>query len=168
MSLTNTVKIGGQTLFGEVDEVATIEPSAEEAEAMPLTITNVAESSDWTYNASTEDNGTVGILDDEAGILYNGPSGNFVRVSVDAMVLLDSAGTETTDLASLTVFLNSTAVAYSDEGFAEHFGEITVSHNIDTIVGPIAEDDVLRIGISFTGEETEADLDAVVSSFTIV
>lgn len=168
MTLTNNVKFNVQPVFGETDEVALVEPGANEAEATALTLTADAEAQDYTYSATAEDNGTAGILDGQPGIIYNGPSGNYVRVAVSNYDTLEHAITapEATDTAALAVFQNSTVVAFGDEGFNAHASEIAVENNVDCVVGPLNEGDVIRVGMSFNGE-ADADLDLAAGEITL-
>lgn len=168
MTLTKSTKFNVQPMFGEVDEAALAEPGAILAEARALTLTNVAESSDWTYSATAEDNGIAGDLDAQPGVTYNGPSGNYARVVVTNMDTIEHAITapEATDTAALALYVNSVVFDYGDEGFNEHDAEIAVENNIDTVVGPLNEGDVVRVGIAFTGE-VDADLDVAPGEITI-
>jgi hypothetical protein len=160
MTLTNNTKFNVVPLLGTVPEAALVEPGVNEAEAVPVTLTSVADSIDWTYSATAEDNGTAGILDGQPGVIYNGPSGNHVRVAMHAITL-----PEATDTAALAVFVNSEVRDYGDEGFNTHAAEIAVENNIDTVV-VLNEGDVLRVGMSFNGE-ADADLDLAPGEITI-
>lgn len=169
MTLTNSTKFNIQPLHGETDEDALVEPSTIEAEATAVTLENVAEASDWTYSATAEDNGTVGDLDAQPGIVYNGPNGNYVRVAVTNYDTVEHAITppEAADTAALTLWVNSEVYDYGDEGFNEHDAETAVENNIDTVVGPLNEGDVIRVGLSFSGEEADADLDVAPGEITL-
>jgi phosphohistidine swiveling domain-containing protein len=148
-------------IYGETDEVALVEPGANEAEATALTITIDAEAADWTYSATAEDNGTAGIVDAQPGVIYNGPNGGYAQVRVTNYDTLEHAITlpEATDTAALAVFKNSEVVAYGDEGFNTHAAEIAVENNVNTYVGPLKTGDVIRVGMVYAGEEADADLD---------
>lgn len=161
MSLTNNTKLDVQQIDGTIDELALCEPGADEAEAIAFTLAEVGELGDWTYSGTAEDNGTAGILDGQPGVTYNGPNGNYFRVQVTNVDSLEHAITapEATDKAAFAVFKNSEQVAFGDEGFNTHAAEIAVENNIDTLVGPFNEGDVLRVGFVFSGEEANADLD---------
>ena len=152
-------------LYGEIDETAVVEPSAEEAEALPLTLDNLSGATTFVYNVSTEDNGTVGILDDEAGITYSGPSGQIVRVKTAGFVGTDGAGLEATDAVQIVVYKNSTKVIDSDEGSSE-IAETTVTFNIDGLV-QLDEGDVIRFGTESVGEEVDGDIDVAPADFSI-
>lgn len=168
MTLTNNVKFNVQPVFGEVDEAALAEPGANLAEARALTLTADAEAQDYTYSATAEDNGTAGILDGQPGIIYNGPNGNYVRVAVSNMDTLEHAITapEATDTAALAIYKNSEVAAFGDEGFSTHAAEIAVENNVDCVVGPLNTNDVIRVGIAFTGE-VDADLDVAPGEVTL-
>lgn len=161
MTLTNSTKFNIMQVNGVVPELALSEPGANEAEAIPVTLTAVGDTSDWTYSATAEDAGTAGVLDGEPGVIYNGPNGNYVRVVLDNVDTIEHGITppEATDTAALTLFKNSAVFDYGDEGFNTHAAEIAVENNIDTVMGPLNTGDVIRVGFSFTGEEVGADLD---------
>jgi hypothetical protein len=167
MTLTNNTKFNVVPLLGTVPEAALVEPGVNEAEAVPVTLTSVADSIDWTYSATAEDNGTAGILDGQPGVIYNGPSGNHVRVAITNFDTVEHAITapEATDTAALAVYVNSEVRDYGDEGFNAHASEIAVENNIDTVV-VLNEGDVLRVGMSFNGE-ADADLDLAPGEITI-
>jgi hypothetical protein len=157
---TTHTKFNVKQLAGTVPEVALSEPGAILAEAIPVTLTDVANSVDFTYSATATDNGTAGDLSGQPGVIYSGPSGMAVRVAVAGVDTLEHAITlpEATDTAALTLWKNSVAVGYGDEGFNAHASEIAVENNVDTIVAELNEGDVLRVGFTFTGE-VDADLD---------
>ena len=171
MTLTNSTKFNVQPIYGETDEVALAEPGSAEAEALEFTLDSaaLADSPDWTYSATAEDAGTAGDLDGQPGLIYNGPSGNQVRVSIANFDTIEHAITppEATDKAVMTVFKNSEVVDYADEGFSTHAGEAATEFNIDTLVAPVNEGDVIRVGLSFSGEEADADLDVAPGSINI-
>jgi hypothetical protein len=100
-------------------------------------------------------------------VIYNGPSGNHVRVAITNFDTLEHAITlpEATDTAALAVYVNSEVRDYGDEGFNAHASEIAVENNIDTVV-VLNEGDVLRVGMSFNGE-ADADLDLAPGEITI-
>lgn len=168
MSLAKSTKFSTMQLSGTVPELALSEPAAVLAEAIPVTLTNIANSVDFTYSATAEDNGTVGDLDAQPGVIYSGPSGMAVRVAVQGVDTIEHAITlpEATDTAALTLWKNSTVVAYGDEGFSAHASEVAVENNVDTIVAELNEGDVIRVGFSFTGE-VDGDLDVAPGIMTI-
>lgn len=169
MSLTSNVKFNVQSVDGTVDELALCEPGANEAEAIAFTLAEVGELGDWTYSATAEDNGTAGIVDAQPGVTYNGPNGNYFRVQITNVDTVEHAITppEATDKAALAVFRNSVQVAVGDEGLNTHAAETAVENNLDTLVGPFNEGDVMRIGLVFTGEEANADLDVAPGEVSI-
>ena len=160
MSLTNSTRFNIKQLAGTVPEVALSEPGAILAEAIPVTLTDVANSKDFTYSATAEDNGTAGDLDGQPGVIYSGPPGMVVRVAVAGVDSIEHAITapEATDTAAFTLWRNSEVAGFGDEGYNAHASEAAVENNIDTIVGPLQTGDVIRAGFSFTGE-VDADLD---------
>lgn len=168
MSLTNSKKLSGWSIAAEVPEAALVEPGVNEAESVPLTSTDYDDyTAQFTYSATAEDNGTAGILDGQPGLIYNGEAGA-VSVSVRNFDTLEHAITlpEATDKAALAIYKNSDVVAFADEGYSTHAAEIAVEGNVDTYVS-LVEGDVLRVGVAFTGEEADADLDLAPGELTI-
>jgi hypothetical protein len=167
MSLTNSTKFNVIQLVGAVPEVALIEPSIIEAEAVPVTMQDIADSIDFTYSATAEDNGTAGDMDLQPGVIYAGPSGNALRVAIKDFDTVEHAITppEAADTHALTLWKNSTPVAYGDEGYVVQTGS-AIEHNLDTYV-QVNEGDVLRVGLSFVGEEADADIDLAPGKITI-
>jgi hypothetical protein len=170
MTLTNNLKLTGQKISGVVPEAALIEPGADEAESVPVTLTaaTLADSSDWTYSATAEDAGTAGILDGQPGVTYSGPGGVGFRVTVNNFDTIEHAISpgEAADTAVMALYVNSDLVAYADEGFTTHAAEIAVEFNVDTYV-QLDENDVLRVGVAFSGEEAVADLDLAAGEINI-
>lgn len=159
MAISRHTKVEAVQVLAEVPEAAIVEPGANEAEAVPLTAADWADAIEWEYSATAEDNGTAGILDGEPGLIYRG-EGTAVQVRVANFDTLEHGITppEATDKAVLAVYKNSDVVAYADEGLNTHAAEIAVEGNLDTYV-TLSENDVLRVGVAFTGEEADADLD---------
>jgi hypothetical protein len=168
MTITNNVKFNVQADSGVVPEAALVEGGANLVEAVPVTMTGVGDLSDWTYSATAEDAGTAGNLDAQPGLIYNGPNGNYFRVAITNADTVEHAITapEATDTAALALFKNSEVQDYGDEGFNAHASEIAVENNIDTLVGPFNEGDVLRVGFVFTGE-ADGDLDLAPGEISI-
>ena len=168
MSLTNSTKFNVVQQTGTVPEVALSEPGANLMEAIPVTLTNNADVQDMLYSATAEDNGIAGNLDGQPGLIYTGPQGNYFRVKLTNVDTIEHAITapEATDTASLAVFINSVVADYGDEGYNEHDAEIAVENNIDTLVGPMNTNDILRVGFVFTGE-VNADLDVAPGEMTL-
>lgn len=147
-------------LLGLINTHTLIEPSAEEGEALSLNLGNVDDYPEWTYATSTEDNGTAGIFDLEPGLTYNGPQGMYVQVSIrdlDLNAALNAGTPEGTDTVDVQVFVNSTVVSGSDEGATAELDALTVEYNLDVLVGPLNEGDVLRVAVVNAGEEADAD-----------
>ena len=165
---TNHTKFNTKQLAGTVPEAALVEAGAILAESVPVTLTDIANSIDFTYSATAEDNGVAGDLDGQPGCIYAGPSGMAVRVAVANVDAIEHGITlpEATDTAALTVWKNSDAVGYGDEGFSTHAAEIAVEHNTDILVADLNEGDVIRVGFTFTGE-VDGDLDLAAGQMTI-
>lgn len=167
MALTSNKKLSGFSIAAEVPELALAEPSANLVESIPLTSTDYDDyTAFFTYSATAEDLGTAGNLDGQPGLIYNG-EGGAVSVSLRNVDTLEHAITapEATDKAALTIFVNSTAMGYGDEGFSAHASEIAVENNLDTYVS-LVEGDVLRVGFTFTGE-ADGDLDVAPGELVI-
>lgn len=160
MPLTNTQKLRMHGIIGEVPEAAVVEAGANGVEALPVTMDNIDDHPDLAYSATAEDLGTAGNLDGEPGVIYSGPVGGFIRVKVSTFDLVEHAiaPPEATDKVALAVFKNSEIQDFGDEGLVVQT-EAAVEHNIDTIVGPLKTNDVIRIGITTTGEVGEVDYD---------
>ncbi len=145
----------------EVDEDADVSLDAA-AEAIALTVpTDGANLSDFVYSATAEDNGTAGILDAQPGITYGGPDGGYVRVTLKNVDVLEHAiiaVPEATDTVALAVYKNSELQDVGDEGFATQ-NEIAIEMNMDTIVGPLANGDVIRVALARGGKEETASWD---------
>ncbi len=169
MTLSRHEKPTPFPMVGEVPEAALVEPGANEAEAVPVTMAEITDGlADWTYSATAEDLGTAGILDGQPGLIYNGP-GTAVQVRVRNFDTLEHAITapEAADTAVMAIYKNSVLVAYADEGYSTHAAEIAVEFNVDTYVS-VVESDVIRVAVTFIGEEADADLDLAPGSIQIV
>lgn len=157
MSLTDNVKLRAVSINGDFEAVADVDLVAETPEAVPLTPSvGIAanESGDWAYSATAEDNGTAGTLDGQPGIIYTGPAGNAVRVKVTGLdVDEESIIADPADSATAAVYVNSSLVAYADEGFVSEL-DITAEFNLDTYVGGLQSGDVIRVAVVGGGEET--------------
>lgn len=157
MSLTNNTRLRSVSVNGDFEAVADVDLVAEVPEAQPMTLSSdvaALESGDWTYNATTEDNGTVGALDDQPGLKYTGPNGGAVRLKVTNFdVDEESAIANPADSATMGIYVNSTLVAYADEGFVAEL-DITAEFNVDTYIGGLQTNDVIRIAVVGGNEET--------------
>ena len=157
MSLVSSTKLRSVSVNGDFEAVADVDLVAETPEAQPLTISaGVAgsESGDWAYSATAEDNGTAGALDGQPGIIYTGQSGNAVRVKVTNFdVDEESIIADATDSATMGVYVNSSLVAYADEGFVAEL-DITAEFNVDTYVGGLQTNDVIRVAVVGGTEST--------------
>lgn len=157
MSLTNNTRLRSVPVNGDFEAVADVDLVAETPEAQPLTVSaGIAanESGDWAYSASAEDNGTAGALDLQPGLVYTGPNGGAVRVKITNFdVDEESIIADATDTATMAIYVNSTLVAYADEGFVGEL-DITAEFNVDTYVGGLQSGDVIRVAIVGGTEET--------------
>ncbi len=157
MSLTNNTKLRSVDLNGDFEAVADVNLVAETPEAQPITLSaGIAanESGDWAYSATAEDNGTAGNLDGQPGIIYTGPNGNAVRVKVTNFdVDEESIIADPADSATMGIYVNSSLVAYADEGFVAEL-DITAEFNVDTYVGGLQSNDVIRVAVIGGTEET--------------
>ena len=160
MTLTNHTKFNVQTMHGNIMAQDPVEPGTLEAEMVSFELANIADLVDWTYSQTAEDKGTAGSHDLTPGLIYNGPNGNYVRLAITYFDLLEgtAAPEAEVDTAQLGVYVNSLLHQNSDEGYTEHNSEVAVEYNLDVIVGPLQESDVIRIGVAFSGEEADADL----------
>ncbi len=167
MTITNNTKIAVEQTSGVVPELALVEAGANLTEAVPVTMTGIADAPDWTYSATTEDNGTAGNLDGQPGLTYSGPTTNHFRVKITNFDTIEHAITlpEATDKAVMAIYKNSEVIDFADEGFTAHASEIAVEFNIDT-VAVLQEGDVLRVGMNFTGE-VDGDLDLAPGEISI-
>jgi hypothetical protein len=88
-------------------------------------------------------------LDLEPGLIYSGPAGGAVGVTIEEVDITEGTiAPEATDTATLALFLNNDIVAYADEGFvALH------EMNLSTYVGGLQPGDVLRVGLVGSGSE---------------
>ena len=151
-------------LVGTVMANPLIEPGANEAEALPLLLDGVGNYPEWTYSDAAEDNGTAGILDLQPGLVYEGPQGMYVQVSIRdldvsaALLGLGVGAPAATDTSELAVYVNSVLKHSSDEGPSTEIDDSTIEFNLDGLVGPLNESDVIRVVLAATGEEDDADL----------
>ena len=135
-----------QSVSGEFPSDTTVPLLSGENEALQVDVTTPAELIDWTYSQTAEDNGIVGEMNDEAGIIYNGISGMSVRVIVSNLdlasdgIIAPTAG----DNYIFGVYVNSTLVGESDEGALGEYDTETVEHNIDFVIHDLQETDVIR------------------------
>ena len=167
MTLTNSQKLRSVTVNGDFTEATAAAVVAEGGEAMAMETSNETaafESGDWTYSATAEGRtGEVAVngidLDEEPGIIYTGPVGNAVRVQFKNLdVAAGLIAPEAADTATAAVFLNNDVVAFADEGFVAELDAETVEFNVDTYVGGLRTNDVIRVGLIGGTEET-LDLD---------
>jgi hypothetical protein len=170
---TNHQRLEAAQVDADFSEATAAAVVAEAAEALALEGTTVNQI-DWVYSATAEGlTGEVAVggidLDGEPGLIYGGPLGAGVRVSV-ANVDVDHGliAPEATDTAVVALFVNNTVVAYADEGFtAELDAEPAIEFNLDTYVGPLSVGDVLRVGIIGGTEET-LDLDVALGGSLMI
>lgn len=157
MSLTNNTRLRSVSVNGDFPAVADVDLVAETPEAQGLTLsvdTAAFESGDWTYSGTAEDRGTAGALDGQPGLIYNGPAGGAVRLKVTNFdVDEESIIADATDTATMAIYVNSSLVAYADEGFVGEL-DITAEFNVDTYIGNLQPLDVIRVAIVGGTEET--------------
>lgn len=147
MTLSKNQKFAIEPVLGEVDEDGDVSLIAGVAEATAVTVPT--EQTEFAYSAIAEDNGTAGILDGQPGLVYAGPNGGYARVklqNVDVVEHATIAVPDAGDTVALAVFKNSEVAAYGDEGFATQ-NEIAIEMNLDTVVGPLQTNDVVRVGL---------------------
>ncbi len=156
-----------QQIQGDFEADTSADTAGEESEALALTVTDATNPIDWTYNSSTEDN-TTDIhspgedtppeeMDDQPGLLYNGPSGVSVNVVVRNLDVSEGSiiAPAATDRVNAVVFLNSTVMISSDEGSqVEVDTETAVEFNVKGTIHNIQENDVIRFGVQGVGESS--------------
>jgi hypothetical protein len=119
-----------------------------------------ANNSDWTYSATAEGRtGEVAVdgvdMDLEPGLIYSGPVGGAVRVAWDNVdVSAGDIAPEATDRISCALYLNNTLVAGSDEGSVNELDTVTAEFSGSVVLNNLQTNDVLRIGLQGSGEET--------------
>ncbi len=151
-------------MVGVVEVNPLIEPGANEAEAIPFAMDAVGNYPEWTYSETAEDNGTAGILDLQPGLVYEGPQGMYVQVSIRALDVSAAllgfgvGAPAATDTSELAIYVNSVLKHSSDEGPSTEIDDSTIEFNLDGHVGPLNESDVIRVVLAATGEEADADL----------
>lgn len=162
MSLSKHAGLHDPIKFSFTEAAAAEVSAAEENESLALTADG-AESVNWTYSATAEDNGTAGDLDGEPGVIYRGEGTQAVRVSIRDLDLAEGTSPpEATDEVTIGVYKNSTLVAYADEGFVSELDTETAAEmNVDTVVDAVGENDVIRVGlIGDNGETIDIDVAA--------
>lgn len=170
----NLIQSGGRAVgvHGDFSEAAAAETVAEGSVA--LAMEGIAPNPHWEYSATAEDNGTVGALDGQPGLVFKGEVQAAARVNVRALTL--AAGTiapEATDKVAAGIYKNSELVSTLDnESVANEFvfDELdaeTIVAECDTIVDAVAPGDVIRVALIGLGEET-VDIDvALGGAFSI-
>lgn len=171
MTLTNHRTLHHvQMIDPALTEDARIQPDAEEAESLGVSdVTGLlTASTDWAYSGTAEDNGTAGRLDGDRGLTYSGPSNHTVRISVQGMSVSEhgSEAGDSEDLSCLVIFRNSEVVLFGSAGYAAHTTETPEATSIDGSA-TFNENDVLRVGFDFKGENPESDLDCTAAIFTV-
>lgn len=137
-------------------------------EALPLTIDEGGDTvGDWVYAASAENNGGGGVMDDEPGIIYQGPAGTtgHFRVAVTNAAVVYAvegiADPDAEDTVSMDCYVNGTVVITSDEGQTAAANEAaTIVFNITAESVPLVAGDVLRFALTpVAANETSIDWD---------
>jgi hypothetical protein len=158
MTLTKSRRLGSVTpVIAYTPDKAVVEPGANEISALDfITGPSDAESADWVYSSTAEDNGVAGVLDGSPGFVYVGPRES-VSVRVADVDLTDNikATLGAADFANVCVYKNSELASSSDEGWNTH--EASVEYNVDTVMD-VQSGDVVRVAVQFSGEEADADL----------
>ena len=174
MTLTHSTGLGVSEysiLTAEATAAETAEGTqgtANLAESLGLTEAYV-ETGHWVYSATAEgrtgETAVLGIdLDGEPGLIYNGPAGGAVSVTIkDVDVLEGTIAPEATDSVVMALMLNNDVVAYADEGYTAEIDTATaVEFNLSTYVGNLQPLDVLRVVLIGGGEEVaDWDVDAI-------
>ena len=156
-----------QQIQGSFTDMTAGEVNGEEAEGLALTVSDMTNVVDWTYSATAEDNTTdvhqqgeaiaPSEMDLQPGLIYSGPSGVTVQVTVTELDILEGAISlaEENDSLNVAVYLNSTGMFESDEGLSRDLDtETAVEFNLSGALHNVQESDVIRIGIYSTTEET--------------
>lgn len=143
------------------------------AEALALT-EGYDETGDWVYSATAEGRtGEVAVngidLDGEPGLIYSGPAGGAVGVTIEEVDIAEGTiAPEATDSVTLALTLNNDIVAYADEGYVSELDTETAAEmNLSTYVGNLQPGDVLRVALIGGGEET-MDVDVAPGNVKIV
>ena len=163
---------------GDFIEFTALETVAEALVDIDLEPTSDTNLTDFTFSETAEDNGIAGTLDGTDGIIYNGPSGNYVHIMVSDLDILEGTiAPEAGDAVVACVVINSTlhrtfntedarrlgvanaAVVDNEEalgsGFVAEIDTATlVEFNFEGEVGPLAESDVIRFCLQAANEET--------------
>lgn len=175
--MANSFRIQPQQ--GEFVEFAAIETVAETPVDLDLEPSDNTNTTSFTFSETASDNGTAGDLDGTDGMIYNGPSGNYVQVTVANLDIAEgtiapAAGSS----VAAAVYINSTLYdimntedsrVLTGTGFvAEIDTGIAVEFNYDAMVGPLAESDVIRFALLGGGEGTiDWDVDVAVGEWSI-
>lgn len=131
-------------------------------EAQPLEPNSSAgRTNDWTYSATAEDNGTVGALDGQPGLVFNGPNETVVTVGfADFDMTEGTIAGEATDEIDMALYINSTETTESDEGDSEHSVGGTVEFNLADTDVSLENGDVVRFVVQMAASnEDDADYD---------
>jgi hypothetical protein len=173
MSLSNHQSIEAQpvSLFVPAGPVA----AALEGTAVALPLASNGASTQWTYSDTAEGlTGAVAAngfnMDGQPGLIYSGPVGGQVRISITNLDLATSLSlvAEADDGFAVGVFKNNDLVGKADEGFAVEFDTATVEYNCATIVGNMQTGDVLRVAVITEAASEDGLLLRVVNGGEIV
>ena len=176
--MADSFKIQG--VQGSLIDATALETVAEALVTFDLNPNDDTDVTNFLFSENAEDNGIAGTLDLNDGLIYDGPPGNYVQVTViecdiiegtiapsnvDEVVpvviinsvLYDTFNTE--DARRLTGGLGTEKVESNEEtkgsGFvAEIDTGILVEFNYDGMVGPLSSGDVIRFGLLSGNEET--------------
>jgi hypothetical protein len=167
MTITSNKKFAIEPVLGETDEDADVNLLLGVAEATALTVPT--EQTEFVYSATAEDNGTAGILDGQPGLVYAGPNGGYARVKVQGHDVVEHAiisVPEAGDTVALAIYKNSDVADYGDEGFVTQ-NEIAIEMNVDTVVGPLQTNDVIRVALVGGGLKEIASWDVAPGTITL-
>jgi len=167
MSLVNSTKKAAFPSSAEVTG-ATVVLNDETGVSLAFE-TPIPAEGDFTYSATAEGrtgevavitNGVSNDFDGAAGFIYRGEDGGAVRVAIQNLDLTANAITGPTEGENYVVALlqNNDVVAYADEGWLDGADLSATEINLDTYVGGLKENDVLRVAI--LSEEGNADEEA--------
>ncbi len=159
MALVASEARPGQALYTiTAAEAAEVNDTEENSEALALEVDGAVDQKVWEYSATAEDNGTVGVLDGEPGVIYTGTNTRPVIVSFSNIDY--SAGTiapAATDTVGFAVFKNSTEQGIADEGYVAELDTATVEMNGTILIDSVATNDVIRAVLVCRNEDTSEE-----------
>ncbi len=181
-----------QAVQGEFVEFAAIETVAETPVDLDLEPSDNTDVTNFLFSETAEDNGIAGDLDGTDGLIYDGPDGTYVQVTVAELEI--SEGTiapGATDEVVAAIYINSThfdnmntedarrlgiknaKVVSTEEtlgsGFVSEIDTaVAVEFNYNGMVGPLLNTDVIRFALLGGGEGTiDWDVDVAEGEWSI-